>query len=145
MKTGHKKKTLEQHLHILAKEDPNSPSLESVYDLQKRKLNRYMSSVATTFPTYSGHDTGHSMNIICAIESILGKSRIKALSGVDTFLFLMSAYMHDVGMLYTEEEIRELWKTDEFAAFCDNCKGKSEVLQSCSEWRIPFCRSVCSR
>lgn len=29
----------------------------------------------------------------------------------------MCAYMHDIGMLYTEDEVRELWKKDEFTAF----------------------------
>lgn len=132
-KMRHKRKTLEQHLHRLAGEDPNSRSLESVYDLQKRKLNRYMSSVITTFPTYSSHDAGHSMNIICAMERILGKDRIKALSGVDTFLLLMSAYMHDVGMLYTEEEVRALWRTEDFSAFREGCKSKTEALRRAAE------------
>ena len=90
---GYKGKGLEKHLHKLAQTDINCRCLESIYDLQKRKLEHYMSSVMTTFPTYSTHDSVHSVNIISAIEGILGKERIKALSGVDTFLILISACM----------------------------------------------------
>lgn len=109
-----KKYTLEDHLHHVSRHHDTNHSLESVYDLQKRKLTRYLSSVVTTYPTYSTHDTWHSANIVSAIENILGKDRIKKLSGIDTFLILMCAYMHDIGMLYTEEEVRKIWMTKEF-------------------------------
>ncbi len=122
---GKKHHTLEKHLNILGKADPGAKGLESVYDLQKRKLGRYLSSVVTTFPTYSTHDTFHSVNIIVAIESILGSRRIKRLSGIDAFLILMCAYMHDIGMLYTEDEVRELWKKDEFTAFLQDARHRS--------------------
>ena len=123
-----KKYTLERHLHKLAELDEGNKSLESVYDLQKRKLERYMSSVLTTFPTYSTHDALHSMNIIASIEKILGKSRIKALSAIDTFLILMCAYMHDIGMLYTDKEVRTIWDSVPFQDFLKNCEsGNGDV------------------
>lgn len=84
-----KKYTLEEHLHRTSKHHDTNHSLESVYNLQKRKLTRYLSSVVTTYPTYSTHDTWHSANIVSAIENILGKECIKKLSGIDTFLILM--------------------------------------------------------
>ncbi len=123
-----KKYTLERHLHKLAELDEGNKSLESVYDLQKRKLERYMSSVLTTFPTYSTHDALHSVNIIASIEKILGKSRIKALSAIDTFLILMCAYMHDIGMLYTDKEVRTIWDSVPFQDFLKNCEsGNGDV------------------
>lgn len=121
--------TLEKHLCKLGKVNDNCKSLESVYNLQKRKLNRYLSSVMTTFPTYSTHDVFHSVNIISAIEAVLGRKKIKNLSGIDTFLILMCAYMHDVGMLYTEKEVREIWSTDEFGEFLKNIQDKNSELK----------------
>ena len=109
-----KKYTLEEHLHRTSKHHDTNHSLESVYNLQKRKLTRYLSSVVTTYPTYSTHDTWHSANIVSAIENILGKECIKKLSGIDTFLILMCSYMHDIGMLYTDREVRKIWATKEF-------------------------------
>lgn len=125
--------TLEKHLHKLAEGDETIKGLESVYDLQKKKLNKYMTSVVTTFPTYSTHDTYHSRSIISAIESILGQKYIKKLSSVDTFLILMCAYMHDVGMIYTEKEVRDIWNTPEFMSFVEKCKSRDGELKSAAK------------
>lgn len=128
-----KRVTLEMNLHNLAEHDENVKNLESVFDIQKRKLTRYMASVVTTFPTYSSHDSIHSASIIAAIEKILGKKRIKNLSGIDTFFILMCAYMHDMGMLYSENEVRALWKSEEFRQFLRTCQQeKSELSDAAS-------------
>ena len=91
---GKKRNTLERHLNKMSMEDVNIKCLESVYDLQKRKLNRYLASVGTTFPTYSTHDTFHSMSIISAIEAVLGKKKIKMLSGINIDVFLYARYRY---------------------------------------------------
>ena len=122
------KYTLEEHLRHVSKNHDTNHSLESVYDLQKRKLTRYLSSVVTTYPTYSTHDTWHAANIVSAIENILGKERIRKLTGIDTFLILMCAYMHDIGMLYTEQEVRELWQTKEFQSFLIDYQSDSSPI-----------------
>lgn len=123
-----KKYTLEDHLHHVSRHHDTNHSLESVYDLQKRKLTRYLSSVVTTYPTYSTHDTWHSANIVSAIENILGKDRIKKLTGIDTFLILMCAYMHDIGMLYTEEEVRKIWVTKEFQELLEEYQSEESPV-----------------
>ena len=64
--------TLETHLHKIAEYDETVKNLESVFNIQKQKVTRYIGSVVTSFPTYSTHDAVHSMNIISAIEKILG-------------------------------------------------------------------------
>ena len=101
-----KRITLENHLRKIAECDETVKNLESVFNIQKQKVTRYISSVVTSFPTYSTHDAVHSMNIISAIEKILGEKTVKRLSGIDTFLILMCAYMHDTGMLYSDEEVK---------------------------------------
>ena len=65
-----KHNSLETHLRKLSEQDITCRNLESVYELQKQKLDRYMASVVTTFPAYSAHDTVHSTNIISAMERI---------------------------------------------------------------------------
>lgn len=123
-----KKITLESHLHELAETDENLKNLESVFQIQKQKVRRYLSSVGTSFPTYSAHDATHSMNIVSAIEKILGQKMIKRLSGVDSFLLLMCAYMHDTGMLYSDEEVNELWKTEEFKGFLADSREREDEV-----------------
>lgn len=123
-----RKYTLEEHLHRVCECDETKRSLESVYDLQKKKMTRYLSSVVATYPTYSSHDAWHSVNIVSAIEGILGKERIKKLTGMDTFLLLMCSYMHDIGMLYTEKEVRELWITEDFQNFLSEYQSESSTI-----------------
>lgn len=123
-----KKITLESHLHELAETDENLKNLESVFQIQKQKVKRYLSSVGTSFPTYSAHDATHSMNIVSAIEKILGQKMIKRLSGVDSFLLLMCAYMHDTGMLYSDEEVNELWETEEFKGFLADSREREDEV-----------------
>lgn len=69
--------TLETHLHKIAEYDETVKNLESVFNIQKQKVIRYIGSVVTSFPTYSTHDAVHSMNIISAIEKILGQRRLR--------------------------------------------------------------------
>ena len=94
--------TLETHLHKIAEYDETVKNLESVFNIQKQKVIRYIGSVVTSFPTYSTHDAVHSMNIISAIEKILGQKTIKKMSGIDRFFILMCSYIDDTGMLYSD-------------------------------------------
>jgi len=45
--------TLETHLHKIAEYDETVKNLESVFNIQKQKVTRYIGSVVTSFPTYS--------------------------------------------------------------------------------------------
>lgn len=121
--------SLERHLHDMADANKRIQSLESVYIIQKEKMEHFLSSIKTTFPTYSIHDAYHSDNIIIAIEELLGENRIHMLSGADTFLLLICAYMHDLGMLYTDEEVRNLWGSVEFKSFLHSCINGNTSLK----------------
>ncbi len=125
--------SLEQHLHDMASLDKRIQSLESIYIIQKEKMEHFLSTIKTTFPTYSTHDVYHSYHIIIAIEEILGKKRMEKLSGADAFLLLICAYMHDLGMLYTDEEVRSLWKSKEFQSFLSNCVAEGSSLKEAAE------------
>ena len=120
--------TLETHLHKIAEYDETVKNLESVFNIQKQKVIRYIGSVVTSFPTYSTHDAVHSMNIISAIEKILGQKTIKKMSGIDTFLILMCAYMHDTGMLYSDEEVKQLWETEGFQDFLTSARKREDEV-----------------
>lgn len=88
-----KKITLESHLHELAETDENLKNLESVFQIQKQKVRRYLSSVGTSFPTYSAHDATHSMNIVSAIEKILWAEDDKTTVG-SRFLLTFDVCLH---------------------------------------------------
>ncbi|SDK65858.1 HD domain-containing protein [Halanaerobium congolense] len=66
------------------------------------------------YPHYSLHDQSHSVTIISKIEMLLGEKRINLLSPSDTWLLLMSAYLHDIGMSLTYDLIEETWEDEKF-------------------------------
>lgn len=118
--------TLEEHLNRRANESESASRLKSIYELNKLRVERYLPSILATFPHYSEHNQNHSKKIISAIEKILGENQIEKLTIGDTWLILNCAYMHDIGMIITEKETREAFRTEEFSEFLDECKASSD-------------------
>lgn len=126
--------TLENWLHELGHNNEIYRMLDEVFHLQKNKLKRYLSASLASFPTYSEHDSNHSENIIIAVENLLGDERIKEMSGADIFLILMAAYMHDIGMILTDKEVRETWVTENFQEFLiESMSRKDEIGRAALE------------
>lgn len=101
-----------------------SKGFSYITEWRKRKL-QYVAITETTiwnFQNYSRHDASHSIAILEAIESLLGKKRIDFLSAGDLWLLLEAAYSHDVGMAMTYEELMDLWENNtEFQDFIMDC------------------------
>lgn len=95
-----------------------------ITEWRKQKLH-YVSLIGTTvfdFQHYSRHDETHSIAILEAIESLLGKKRIDMLSAGDLWLLLEAAYSHDAGMTLDYDEIRNLWISDDnFSKYIREC------------------------
>lgn len=67
----------------------------------------YLKDVRRTFPNYTLHDETHVLNVLDAMAGILG-DQISQLSEGEAELLILAACMHDLGMVYTEEE-KKLW------------------------------------
>ncbi len=52
--------------------------------------------------------------VISNIELLLGEAQIKQLSPTDTWLLLLGAYLHDIGMALMWEKVEAEWQTDHF-------------------------------
>ena len=104
--------TLEKHLNQF--KDSKAKDLAAAWTLNKTRLSSVLSLITTAFPTYSLHDASHSETIIENIERLLGDN-IKKLGATDTFMLLMAAYTHDLGMYLSYKIIEDKWKTNEFA------------------------------
>lgn len=59
---------------------------------------------------YSKHDYSHSLAILNAIVSVLGKEKVDRLNVTDLWMILHCAYGHDVGMPYSFTQMTELWE-----------------------------------
>lgn len=63
----------------------------------------YMLDVRVTFGNYTLHDETHILNVLDAIGGLLG-NQIERLTAGEIELLILSACLHDVGMVYTDEE-----------------------------------------
>lgn len=124
--------TLEKHLESFAGTCDEYCKLNSVWVSAKDTLTKILSNIILCFPHYSMHDASHSQSIIRNIERILGEDRIRKLTPTDTWLLLMSAYSHDIGMLVMDEELQEAWQSSDFMAFIkgiDEGKGYEDLKE----------------
>ena len=73
--------------------------VDKVYDTSVT----YLKDVRLSFPNYTLHDETHVLNVLDAMEGILG-NQISQLSTEETELLILAACLHDLGMVYTNTE-----------------------------------------
>ncbi|MFT3933942.1 MAG: ATP-binding protein [Chitinophagaceae bacterium] len=127
--------TLEKHLESTINENAQFEILNAIWKLNKKQLPLAQSAIAFNFPHYSLHEKSHSDTIIKNIESFLGESRIKSLSPTDTWMLLMAAYTHDLGMIVFNNAIEEKWLEESFQDYLSNIARSSndKDLKSAAE------------
>lgn len=86
-----------------------------VIDLSRRAADR-LDLVRDTFPTYTLHNRVHALNVIRLMGRLLGPD-VQKLSALEGAILILSAYYHDIGMVFDEEERRNLAGELEFARF----------------------------
>ena len=126
--------TLEQHLNSFRDRDRNAERFIDSFHIIRDNMIKHLRAVVMIFPHYSDHSHEHSENIISAVERLLGKKRIEQLSPSDTWMLLVCAYMHDLGMLVQGKELQENWQTEEFQDYIQNCRSSfDEALRNAAE------------
>ncbi|GEA30901.1 HD domain-containing protein [Clostridium diolis] len=125
--------TLEKHLLLCGDEDQKYKVLYDIYNFNKTLICDVINETDRYFSFYSRHDATHSETIISSIEALLGESGIKQLSPTDTFLLLLSAYLHDFGMCLQYKEIKEMLKTGDFNDFVRE-KSKEKAFKQYTYW-----------
>lgn len=76
--------------------------VSKVYKSASEKLSHYID----VFPNYTLHNERHILNVLDAMAGLLG-NQISELSIGETELLILSACLHDLGMVYTEKEQEE--------------------------------------
>ena len=68
-------------------------------EIEKILLNTMpqLKEIKRVFPTYTNHDSEHSLKIVELIEMLLG-DKITNLSSAESAVILLSSYWHDLGM-----------------------------------------------
>jgi len=118
--------TLEQHLKNYSEIEVNARRLLESFHIIREKMEVNLRPVIVLFPHYSEHSHEHSEHIISAIEKLLGRNRIEKLLPADTWMLLVCAYMHDLGMLVQGKELELDWQTTEFQDHIYNCMNSND-------------------
>lgn len=96
---------------------------------RKKEYRSYIGTTILDYQHYSRHDDTHSVNILNAIELVLGRGRVKDLSASDLWLLLEPAYYHDIGMTMTHEELKALWRNEDFKLFLIKAMNGNDIDQ----------------
>ncbi|MBV6273433.1 ATP-binding protein [Alcaligenaceae bacterium CGII-47] len=124
---------LEQRLDECCVKDLAVGPLVAQWRFDKILIGKALQNVGNLFPHYSRHDESHSTQILVNIERILGASRISQLSGSDVWLLLEAAYLHDIGMVVTQQEKELDWKSDDFRTFVASQQKRTNEKYSLNE------------
>lgn len=123
---------------------------KKVDDAQRAKVKQLIEHAAAildrvieTFPTYTLHNSTHAVNVVHLMADLLGP-QIKKLSPLEAAFLLLSAFYHDIGMVFSEEERNRLTEEPAWKSFLDEkpdayiaVKKAEEVPLDIAEW---YCR-----
>ena len=123
--------SLEKHLEAICNDDKDYEILIAVWRLNKDNLAAALKNIASVFPHYSQHDISHSITILDNIQRLLGRDRVERLGATDTFLLLMSALTHDLGMYMTYEMVEKEWGKPEIKKLIESyAKSSDKIIAS---------------
>lgn len=102
----------------------------------------YLKDVRLTFQNYTLHDETHILNVMDAMGGLLG-DWLGRLTASELELLILAACLHDLGMVYTQEE-KQKWFQDENACrkflreFCPELLGRpaEEWSEESREWYL---------
>jgi hypothetical protein len=78
----------------------------------------------TAFPTYTLHNGQHQRNILYLMGELLGPE-LSEVSALECAVLILSAFYHDLGMVFTEEELDSVESEPKFLMFLDqNTKAR---------------------
>ncbi len=81
--------------------------VEKVY----REAASYMLDVRRNFPNYTLHDKTHILNVLDAIGGLL-RDQAEQLTVGESELLILAACLHDLGMVYTDEEKKQCFEDE---------------------------------
>lgn len=128
----------------LATDSPRSIWVHQIYD----SSIIYLKDVRLSFPNYTLHDETHVLNVLDAMAGILG-NQISQLSEGEAELLILAACLHDLGMVYTDEEAKYCFddkkQTREFLRIsnpellgCPAEEWPEDIRQWYLRWLHPF-------
>lgn len=100
---------------------------------------KYLLDVRQTFKNFTLHDETHILNVMDAIGGLLGE-QIECLTIGEIELLILAACMHDLGMVYTDEEKQQCYEDE--IAYKKFIRAYYSELQGCppEDWPENTCQ-----
>ncbi len=97
-----------RHYHDkLPSNDKRGSWVKEIYEA----ASKYLMDVRLTFQNYTLHDETHILNVLDAIGGLLG-DQVKQLTVGEMELLIVSTCLHDLGMVYTNEEKQRYYEDE---------------------------------
>lgn len=104
------------HLCTLVKNDTTAAVKEHYIPAVRgicKKAAELSQTIRDTFPLYTLHNETHINNVLHIMAELLGEEGVNGLSRDMTAMLILSAFCHDIGMSYTNEEKEEIFSDEE--------------------------------
>ncbi len=134
-----KQTDLWKHLITTSKDEPKQ--LVVITDLVEYALP-LLDRITDTFPTYTLHNGQHQLNVLNRMADLLGK-KLNKLTSLETAFLILSAFYHDIGMVFTEAEREQLKKEHDFNEFLDKQPAAKLAVNSLQELSIDIAEWYC--
>jgi len=91
----------------------------------------WLTYIPQTFPHYTRHTIAHSEEIISQLSQLLfedgdlGRPALPQLSAVEAFILIVAAFLHDSGMVASDDEKKRILATAEWHAWTESGGGAS--------------------
>lgn len=111
------------------------PDLLAQVNSLKSRVDVYLRGVGATFSHFTSHAVDHSDQIVRELSNLLftdptdEESIVIQINGVETYLLLLSAYLHDVGMVVTDEEKLKVLSSEGWEEFAANNQQVAEDMK----------------
>lgn len=127
--------SLEEHFKEVCNGHPHLKLLESQWRFDEELIAKALQNVNSIFPHYSRHDASHSRQILVNIERMLGE-KVKYLTATDTWLIMEAAYNHDIGMVITQKQLKDM-DSEEFELYVKDVVSQPEnsLHHFAKEWQ----------
>lgn len=106
-------------------------------------LDRY----SKAFPTYTLHNGQHQLNVLNLYADLLGE-KVQDLTALESAILILSAFYHDIGMVYEPSEKGNIREEENFIRFLENnpsAKLKTmksgELTADIIEWYCRWCHA----
>ena len=119
---------------IYLEKDPRQDSNRRkwVKDIYENSVT-YLKGVRQTFPNYTLHDETHVLNVIYAMDAVLG-NQIECLSVGEVELLILAATLHDIGIVYDETDKQRACNDERKCARFLKENSPELLGVPCTEW-----------